>query len=104
MEGNKLSQQNKKRLTLKQMADYLNRCEKTFRKYVLEYKIPHIRLGRDMLFNAEEVETYLVNLTMSEARNIDSEDSVKAAKSKIRKNVTKINKYQNKYAKLLGIS
>lgn len=104
MEDLKQSEINLKRLTLKQMAGHLNRCEKTFRKYVWEYKIPHIRLGRDMLFNAQEVEAYLVNLTMSEVQNIDSKDSVKTAKSKVKKNVSKINKSKNKYAKLLGIS
>ncbi len=52
------------RITLKEMAKRLNRCPKTFRKYLIEYKIPHICLGRDMLFNAVEVENYLSNLTL----------------------------------------
>lgn len=55
-----------KKLTLKQMAERLNRCERTFKKYVIEYRVPHIKLGRDMLFNPIEVETYLKNLTFAE--------------------------------------
>jgi excisionase family DNA binding protein len=93
-----------KRVTLKEMARLLNRCEKTFRKYVLEYKIPHIRLGRDMLFNVEEVNKFLLNLTMK--TDLDSGDkiSVNARKYGIKNNSLKLRKTQNKYAKLLGIS
>lgn len=104
MEDIKQSEQNKKRLTLKQMASCLNRCEKTFRKYVLQYKIPHIRLGRDMLFNAEEVEAFLVNLSMSDEQNKGDKSPVRATNHKAKKNVLKPNKSHNKYAKLLGIS
>jgi len=46
-------------LTLSQMAERLNRCPKTFRKYVEELDIPHIRLGRDFLFDPDEVTAYL---------------------------------------------
>lgn len=93
-----------KRLTLKQMARHLNRCEKTFRKYVLEYKIPHIRLGRDMLFDAEKVENFLQNLTMSNNSVETDGKFVSSTKSKRKTHISKLNKPQNKYAKLLGIS
>lgn len=56
-----------KLLTLKEMAHRLNRCERTFRKYVDEYGIPHIRLGRDLLFNHLEVESFLKNKTAAES-------------------------------------
>ena len=46
-------------LTLTQMAERLNRCPKTFRKYVDALDIPHIRLGRDLLFDAAEVTAHL---------------------------------------------
>ena len=59
---NKMNNEN--RITLKEMAQKLNRCPKTFRKYVVEYQIPHICLGRDMLFDTTEVENYLSNLTL----------------------------------------
>jgi excisionase family DNA binding protein len=94
----------KKRVTLKQMANHLNRCEKTFRKYVVEYKIPHIRLGRDMLFNVEEVENFLLNLTM-EGDLIQADKKTETArKFGVKNKLSKLNKSQNKYAKLLGIS
>jgi excisionase family DNA binding protein len=54
------------RITLREMAQRLNRCPKTFRKYVIEYQIPHICLGRDMLFNAVEVENFLTKLTLKD--------------------------------------
>ncbi len=85
------------------MANHLNRCEKTFRKYVLEYKIPHIRLGRDMLFSVDEVESYLLNLTMENENSMPVESSAKK-KSKAKKKLSNLNKSQNKYANLLGIS
>ena len=93
-----------KRVTLKEMARLLNRCEKTFRKYVLEYKIPHIRLGRDMLFDAEEVEKFLLNLTMESSLNSAGKKPVNARKYGVKNNSSKLRKTQNKYAKLLGIS
>lgn len=86
------------------MASYLNRCEKTFRKYVSEYKIPHIRLGRDMLFNIEEVENYLLNLTMTDMYSSERKKPEKKKISHGKKNLPNQNKTQNKYAKLLGIS
>ena len=52
------------RLSLKDMAAHFNSCTKTFRKYVIAYEIPHILLGRTMLFDLKEVEDYL------KARNI----------------------------------
>lgn len=48
-------------LSLSEMATRLNRCTKTFIKYVDAYDIPHIRLGRDLLFDPVKVETYLEN-------------------------------------------
>jgi hypothetical protein len=48
-----------KRLTLTQIAERYNRCTKTFLKYVDELGIPHIKLGRDRLFDPVEVDAYL---------------------------------------------
>ena len=47
------------RLTLSEMSERLHRSTKTFRKYVLQYDIPHIRLGRDLLFDEKEVVAHL---------------------------------------------
>ncbi len=78
------------RITLKEMAKRLNRCAKTFRKYVIEYEIPHICLGRDMLFNAAEVENYLSNFTlMNQSSGRKSETSV-SRKLKTKRNSKKL--------------
>ena len=50
-------------LTLSEMADECNRSAKTFRKYVDKLSIPHVRLGRDLLFDKDEVLAYLKSLT-----------------------------------------
>ena len=100
LERNKTHQQ---RIPLKEMARLLNRCEKTFRKYVIEYKIPHIRLGRDMLFNVAEVENYLKNLTM-ESQNSELDKKITGLKSKSKITLKEQGKTKNKYANLLGLS
>ena len=45
------------------MAARLNRSAKTFKKYVAEYQIPHITLGREMLFDAPKVEKFLESIS-----------------------------------------
>jgi excisionase family DNA binding protein len=93
-----------KLVTLKEMAEILNRCPKTFRKYVEKYNIPHIRLGRDMLFNALEVVTFLRDMTV---RCQETEAEVNPIPEKTSENKTnskELNKSQNKYANLLGLS
>ncbi len=54
------------RITLSEMAIRLNRSAKTFRKYVILYKIPHIKLGRDMLFDPSKVERFLESFAATE--------------------------------------
>ncbi len=92
------------RLTLREMAQRLNRCPKTFRKYVIEYQIPHICLGRDMLFDATEVENYLSNFTRIN-QSSTQEPQIQIPKKLKTKSNTK-NSYQsrNRYANLLGLS
>lgn len=94
----------RQRIPLKEMARLLNRCEKTFRKYVVEYKIPHIRLGRDLLFNVAEVENYLKNLTMEKQNSESNETNSSGLKSKIKITLKEQKKTKNKYANLLGLS
>ena len=98
-----LKKSNQKLVTLKEMAALLNRCERTFRKYVIEYKIPHIRLGRDMLFDAAEVESHLKNLTM-EALNSELVHTPAKIIPETKRNAINPNKSKNKYADLLGLS
>jgi excisionase family DNA binding protein len=92
------------RITLKEMAQRLNRCPKTFRKYVIEYQIPHICLGRDMLFNAVEVEKYLSNLTLINQVSAQQIQVSNAKKSKTKPNAKKLDQSKNRYASLLGLS
>lgn len=90
------------RITLKEMAQQLNRCPKTFRKYVIEYQIPHICLGRDMLFDAVEVENYLSNFTIMNLPTIRGVQDITAKRVKNKTNSK--NKSNNRYASLLGLS
>ncbi len=92
------------RIMLKEMAKRLNRCPKTFRKYLIEYKIPHICLGRDMLFNAVEVENYLSNLTLVNQPSVEPVQVSNIRKSKTKQNSKNIDKSKNRYASLLGLS
>jgi hypothetical protein len=81
-----------RRLTLEQMAFKLNRCSKTFRKYVATYEIPHIRLGRDLLFDEAEVIRHL------KARSTNTKIKLE------RKSVQKPKPSGNeRYAKLLNL-
>ncbi len=52
-----------RRLTLSEIASEYNRCTKTFRKYVIDLGIPHIKLGRDMLFDRDQVRDFLEKRT-----------------------------------------
>lgn len=90
-------------VTVKQMAFLLCRCERTFRKYVRQYKIPHIRLGRDMLFNPQDVENYLKNLTFINQPPDPAGDNLTKEKVRIKRNVNHLNNSRNKYAQLLGL-
>lgn len=53
------------RLKLREIAQIYGRKPKQFRKYVHEFMIPHIRLGRDMMFDPQQVEKFLEELTLS---------------------------------------
>jgi len=92
------------RLTLREMAQRLNRCPKTFRKYVIEYQIPHICLGRDMLFDTTEVENYLSNFTLINQSSTQEFPIQIARKSKTKSNTKNSDKSRNRYANLLGLS
>jgi hypothetical protein len=86
------------RISLKEMAQRLNRCPKTFRKYVIEYQIPHICLGRDMLFNAVEVEDFLTALTLKNQSYIQQYEKPNSKQSRPKQNLKKLD--QSKIAML----
>ena len=79
------------------MAARLNRSTKTFRKYVDEYDIPHVRLGRDLLFDRAEVEAYLKAETVKRRQK-----RYELAKPKRRHYSTPVE--SDKYAQLLGLA
>ncbi|MFN6965257.1 MAG: hypothetical protein ACK4S4_16035 [Pyrinomonadaceae bacterium] len=56
------------RLTLIEIAAEYHRHPKTFRKYVLKLDIPHVKLGRDMLFDRDQVRDFLESLGESKLR------------------------------------
>ncbi len=91
------------RITLKEMAQRLNRCPKTFRKYVIEYQIPHICLGRDMLFNATEVENFLTNLTLKNKPSIQQVQVSNTKQSKTKRNLKNLDQSKKRYASMLGL-
>lgn len=89
-------------LTLKETARRINRCERTFKKYVIDYQIPHILLGRDMLFDWNEVKDHLRKLTIKE-REVEELQKVTPTRSKLKIAVSKKDGARNRYAKLLGL-
>jgi hypothetical protein len=84
-----------KYITLKEMAKILSRCPKTFARYVELYDIPHIRLGRDLLFDPAKVEAHLE--AQSEKRRTKR---IELAKPRIRNYP---NADTDRYAQLLGL-
>lgn len=55
-------------LSLSDMAERLGCCAKTFRRHVLKQGIPHIRLGKRLLFDPNRVELYLETIQMEKAK------------------------------------
>jgi len=76
-------------LTLKEMSERYRRSEKTFRKYVKEYKIPHTRFGKALLFDPNRVALYLEAV----------EEPVKPKKVRSVRGVPMVTKYKE----LLGL-
>jgi hypothetical protein len=87
------------RLNLNQIAEAYRRSPKTFRKYVRELKIPHIQLGREMLFDPAEVERHLVSLSESGDRAAPDLKAKPAAKRTTRGPRPEA----KRYAEMLGI-
>lgn len=49
-------------LTLEEIASKFRKSTKTFSRLVKAHSIPHIKLGRSMLFDAAKVELYLESI------------------------------------------
>lgn len=56
----KMSEQ-RKLLKLSEMADYLRRTAEEFRREVVKYAIPHVKIGTDQLFDSQEVVVFLAS-------------------------------------------
>lgn len=97
----KLQKSCKKWVTIDLIAKHFECCEKTFRKYVKRYKIPHIRLGRQLRFNISEVEAFLRQMIANE-QNRKARNILKRT-SKLNKTTKKSNKAKQRYANLLGL-
>lgn len=82
--------------TLKESAAHFGVTEKTFRKYVIKYKIPHVRFGRVRLFDLQRVEIFLENISF------DFSEKREFTPLKVKNNVRAIGS-NNRYAKLLGL-
>lgn len=90
------------RIKLPEMARLLSRSSKQFRADVSTYRIPHIQLGRNKLFDPEEVERYLIQNSQTSAAPSPAESgSIRSTKpSRIAKSdPTQSNRYQT----LLGL-
>lgn len=85
------------KLTLKEMAAHLKFTDKTFKKYVLELKIPHIGLGRRMRFDAEKVEKFLESL-------VETPGKIELPKIKVKRELDIKGQNPNKarYERMLG--
>lgn len=86
--------------TLHEIAAEYRVCDKTFRRRVRELGIPHIKLGREMLFVPEKVERYLEELTRSNVKA-----NVLDFKPKPSKKITKQKRAgdRGRYASMVGL-
>jgi excisionase family DNA binding protein len=85
------------KLTLNEMADRLKVTPKTLKKYVFEYQIPHIGIGRLMRFDAVKVETYLEHLEKEKTAKVE----IKSFTPKRKISLNPINSNKSRYENLL---
>jgi excisionase family DNA binding protein len=69
-------------MTLKEMAEKLKFCDKTFSKYVKEYQIPFVKLGRSKRFDPKQVKKFLAEKQIAES--VPEAPLKKAVKSNVR--------------------
>lgn len=81
------------------MARELCFCEKTFKKYVKQYNIPHGGLGRNMRFDPNEVWSHLKKLA-----TVDSPEKQTDLKAKkISKRAADTSPASDRYSQMLGL-
>lgn len=85
------------RIKLPEMARLLSRSIKQFRADVCNYQIPYIQLGRNKLFDPQEVEQYLIEYKLSNSTSSATRSSnfpsTKPSKF-IKTDSSQINRYQ----------
>lgn len=90
------------RIKLPEMACLLSRSPKQFRVDVFTYRIPHIQLGRNKLFDPEEVERYLIENGQTNAASLPAESGSFRSTKPTR--IAKSDATQsNRYETLLGL-
>jgi excisionase family DNA binding protein len=52
----------RKYLTLKQLAEYSNISVPTLRRYMLNNNLPYFQIGRSILIDPEEFDTWMIHL------------------------------------------
>ena len=94
----------KERVKLPEMARILSRSTKQFRADVKRYAIPHLQLGRDKLFNPEEVEEFLT-ASQEISVTLKSTELLMGSKSLAASNATNSETLNTKrYKSLLGLT
>ena len=86
------------KLTLAEIAVAYNRCSKTFLKYVELLSIPHVKLGRDRLFDKDEVDQFLKQLNESSLTK-----RVDLGPSKVTRSVSPSSVQTVRYEQMLGL-
>lgn len=91
--------------TLAKMADAYGVCQKTFKRYVREYRIPHEKLGREMYFDPDEVRAHLRRVADERAAAPAAVPDPRAKKTARRSSRSgrSAGKARSKYAEMLGL-
>lgn len=61
-------------LTVKELAAYLNMKVSTLYSYVEHKQIPHIRIGKLVRFNLQQIDAWLTDLTVQAVETVNSTD------------------------------
>ena len=90
------------RIKLPAMARLLSRSIKQFRADVCNYQIPYIQLGRNKLFDPEEVERYLIEFRLANSASSTTQSS-NFHSTKPHKIIKPDSGQSNRYQTLLGL-
>jgi hypothetical protein len=94
----------RERIKLPEMARLLSRSAKQFRVDVKKYSIPHLCLGRDKLFDPEEVERFLTGKQEPIAKHTLTQLFVVANSPKHSQKTETETLHTERYKSLLGLT